>query len=36
MLMNKKTHYHYRRVDATCAEERYVLNGFFKKGEKRK
>jgi hypothetical protein len=36
MLMNKKTHYHYRRVDAICAEERYVLNGFFKKGEKRK
>jgi hypothetical protein len=34
MLMNKKTHYLYRRVDAACVEVRYVLNGFFKRGEK--
>lgn len=35
MLMNKKTHYPYRRVDATCAGVRSVLNGCFKKGEER-
>jgi hypothetical protein len=34
MLMNKKTHYQYRRVDATCNTERDVVNGFFKEGKK--
>lgn len=28
MLMNEKTHYQYRRVDATCNRED-VFNGFF-------